>query len=63
MRHGCWGQTGISITESAYLLGFSRTIYRVYVQRMAQKGAIVSGNCVNKNALLMSKVRGEWADA
>ncbi len=50
-------RAGLSISKTADLLRFSRTtISRVYGEYP------VSGSCVDENALLMSEVRGEWAD-
>ncbi len=51
----------LSISKTADLLGFSRTtISRVYREKKLniQWAAVVR----NKNALLMSEVREEWAD-
>ncbi len=51
---------GLSISKTADLLSFSRiTISRVY-REWSEKEKISS--CVDENALLMSEVRGEWAD-
>ncbi len=51
---------GLSISKTADLLGFPRTtISRVY-KEWPKKEKISS--CVDENALLMSEVRGEWAD-
>ena len=47
-------RAGLSISETADLLGFSRTtISRVYRERSISLG---------ENALLMPEVRGEWPD-
>ncbi len=52
---------GLSISKTADILGFSRTIIsRVY--RECSEKYPVSGSRVEKNASLMSEVRGEWAD-
>ncbi len=52
---------GLSISETADLLGFSLTTISYGVQRMVRKYP-VSGRCVDENALLLSEIRGEWAD-
>ncbi len=54
---------GLSISKTADLLGFLRTtISRVYRECLKKRKYPVSGSCVNKDTLLMSEVRGEWAD-
>ncbi len=56
-------RSGLSISKTADLLGFScTTISRVYENGLKKRKYPVSGSCVDKNALLMSEVRGEWAD-
>ncbi len=56
-------RAGLSISRSADLLGFSHvTISRVYREGPKKRKYSLSGSCVDKNALLMSEVRGEWAD-
>ncbi|KAF7647059.1 hypothetical protein LDENG_00178000 [Lucifuga dentata] len=53
-------QAGLSIAETADLLGFSRiTISRVYRER-SEKEKISSS--LGENASLMPEVRGEWSD-
>ncbi len=56
-------RAGLSISKTADLLGFSRTaISRVYKNGPKKRKYPVSCSWVDENALLMSEVRGEWAD-
>ncbi len=48
---------GMSISKTADLLGLSRMENGPKKRKYPE-----SGSCVDENALLMSKVRGEWAD-
>ncbi len=53
----------LSISKTAYQLGSSRTtISRIYREWSENRTYPVSGSCVDENTLLMSEVRGEWAD-
>ncbi len=56
-------RTGLSISKTADLLGFSHTTISRFTENDLKKRKYpVSGSCVDENALLMSEVRGEWAD-
>ncbi len=57
-------RAGLSISKIADLLGFSRNKTNSWFPGNVQKKRKypVNGSCVNENALLMSEVRGEWAD-
>ncbi len=52
---------GLSISKPDDLLGFSHTTISMDYGPKKRKYP-VSGSCVDENALLMSEVRGEWAD-
>ncbi len=56
-------RTGLSISETADLLGFSHTTISRFTENGTKKRKYpVSASCVDENALLMSEVRGEWTD-
>ncbi len=56
-------QAGLSISKSADLLGFHAQPSLGFTENGPKKRKYpVSGSCVDENALLMSEVRGEWAD-
>ncbi len=60
-------RAGLSISITDDLLGFSHTIIsRVYRKLLKKKYIYIYISCciccVDENALLMSEVRGEWAD-
>ncbi len=60
-----WCQTaGLSISKTADLLAFSQAQPSLgFTENGPKKRKYpVSGSCVVENALLMSEVRGEWAD-
>ncbi len=53
-------RSGLSISKTADLLGFSRTtISRVYRHGPKKRKYPVSGSCVDENALLMSEENGQ----
>ncbi len=59
----CARRADLNIKKTAALLGFSRTtISRVYRERSEKRKYPVSGSFVDENALLISEVRGEWAE-
>ncbi len=53
---------GLGILKTADLLGFSPTTLGFTENGPKKRNYPVSGSCVEENALLMSEVRGEWAD-
>ncbi len=56
-------RAGLSNSKTADLLGFSLTaISRAYGEWSEKRKYPMSGTCVDDKALLMSGVRGEWAD-
>ncbi len=56
-------RAGLSISKTADILGFSpTTIYSVYREWSKKEKYPVSSSCADENVLLMSEVRGEWAD-
>ncbi len=53
-------RAGLSISETADLLGFSHTTTSTVYREWSEKEKIsVSGSCVDENALLMSEVKGD----
>ena len=55
-------RAGLSISKTADLLGFSQPSLGFTENGPKKRKYPVSGSCVDENALLMSEVRGEWAD-
>ncbi len=56
-------RAGLSISKTADLLGFSHATISMFTENDPKKRKYpVSSSCVDENALLMSEVRGEWAD-
>ncbi len=52
-------RAGLNISKTVNLLGFSCTTLS---QKEKKRKCPVNGSCVDENALLMSEVRGEWAN-
>ncbi len=55
-------QADLSISKTADLLGYSHTNLGFTENGPKKIKYPVSRSCVDENALLMSEVRGEWAD-
>ncbi len=55
-------QADLSISKTADLLGFSHANLGFTENCPKKIKYPVTGRCVDENALLMSEVRGEWAD-
>ncbi len=55
-------RAGLSISKTADLLGTSRTTIGFTENGPKKRKYPVIGSCVDENALLISEVRGEWAD-
>ncbi len=53
-------RASLSISKTADLLGFSRTVIsRVYREWSEKRKNLVSGSCVDENALLLSEENGQ----